>query len=81
MVPNNCQSLPQSRILYPSLFNIFLKQTKMNALEVFIGTIAVGGRNHSLRFTDHFDLITGSRENLTDLMNRLTYQHIGMARK
>ena len=29
--------------LFPSLFNIFLEQTKTNVLKGFIGTIAVGG--------------------------------------
>ena len=57
----------QGRILSTSLFNIifFWEQTKTSALEGLSGTMAVGGRQQSLRFVDDIDLIAGSKEKLT----------------
>ena len=52
------------RDLSPSLFNMFLEQTKTNALEGLIGIIAVGGRKQLIRFEDDIDLILRSKENL-----------------
>ena len=55
----------QSRILSLSLFNNFLEQTKTNALEGLVGTVAVGGWKQFLKFEDDIhDLIVGSKENL-----------------
>ena len=55
----------QGRILSTSLFNVFLEQTKTIALEGLSGTIAVGGRQQSLRFVDDIHLVAGSKEKLT----------------
>ena len=41
--------------------------------EEFIGTIAVGGR---IRLADNIDIIAGSKDTLTDLTSRLSYQHM-----
>eukprot|EP00794_Sanderia_malayensis_P008574 gene8574-biopygen6861 len=62
----------QGCILSPSLFNLFLEQIMMNALEDFDGTVVVGGRKiNNLRFKDDIDLVAGNRNELVDLTSRL----------
>ena len=46
-----------------------------------IDTIAVGMRETFLRLADNIDLIAGSKDKLTDLTGRLTYQHVDVALK
>ena len=56
----------------PCLFNLFLEQIMMDALEGFEGTVSIGGRKISnLRFADDIDLLAGSRKELRDLTTRL----------
>ena len=43
---------------------IVLEQTKTNAMEGFIGTIAVGGRGKSLRLADNIERIQDPKTNL-----------------
>jgi len=62
----------QGCLLSPCLFNIFLEQIMMDALEGFEGTVSIGGRKIcNLRFADDIDLLAGSREELSDLTTRL----------
>lgn len=71
----------QGCILSPCLFNVFLEQIMMDALEGFEGSVSVGGRSISnLRFADDIDLIAGNRAELFDLTNRLdsTSRKFGM---
>ena len=78
MVSNNCQSSLKLQLV--SKPDIFLEQTKTNALENFIGTCSWRA-GKSLRLADNIDLIAVSKYKLTYLTSRLTYQNIYFAWK
>eukprot|EP00794_Sanderia_malayensis_P009858 gene9858-biopygen8121 len=62
----------QGCVLSPCLFNIFLEQIMMEALEDYSGTVKVAGREiNNLRFADNIDLVAGSKEELANLPTRL----------
>ena len=68
MVSNNCQS--SLKLYLVSKPDVFFEQTKTHALDSFIGTIAVRGRE--LRLADNIDLIPGSKDKIAYLTTRLT---------
>eukprot|EP00794_Sanderia_malayensis_P009660 gene9660-biopygen7980 len=62
----------QGCVLSPCLFNIFLEQIMMEALEDYSGTVKVAGQEiNNLRFADDIALVAGSKEELANLTTRL----------
>nr|XP_027206803.1 uncharacterized protein LOC113800258 [Penaeus vannamei] len=62
----------QRCILSPMLFNLFLEQIMLEAMENFEGTVSVAGQKVSnLRFADDIDLIAGNSEELSNITERL----------
>ena len=62
----------QACILSPFLFNLFLEQMIVEAMEDFEGTVSMAGRNvHNLRFAVCIDLIEESNEELANITERI----------
>ena len=66
------ESSRQGCLLSPTLFNIFLKRIKTDALEDHEGTVSTGGRTiTNICFADDIDGLAGEEEELANLVERL----------
>ena len=62
----------QGCLLSPILFNIFLERIMTDASEDHIGAVSIGGRTiTNLHFADDIDGLTGDKEELANLVERL----------
>ena len=62
----------QGCLLSPTLFNIFLERIATDALEDHESTVSIGDRTiTNLRFADDIDGLTGEKEELAKLVERL----------
>ena len=60
------------RLLYPTLFNIFLEDITTHARDTYNGTISIGDRTiTNLRFADDIDGITGEEDELATFVQNV----------